>query len=1042
MSDVAPMNTGYSVSVLTTHTDDSQPSLLVAFDNQRYLFNTPEATSRIALQNKVGLRKVGHVFLGDLEQSAGLPGFILSSVEAGNDKIQVVGPEGTDHLLASCRYFTRRDKLSLKVTSPLPAAILGPDEPVLAPPIHADANLIVHSFTLSPSQEKPDAAESMAVDPSPTMGGSVGTVNGLSTSPSLKRKRSSTSPSPPPRAKPAPGGFSRPEASFDPSSPSFNPSHLRDQDASEWRDLVIRDMFRGEAFAPRPTQPPPSPSGRRTPSPAYLAQSLPPLPHSYKPSALSYLVIGPRKRGKFLPEKAKALGVKPGKAYAKLIAGGRVWVRTGTKGDTEAQAKRDAEKKKETKKERSERIKREKAAEDQEDSQDGMGEGRWVEADECMGAGQDASAFLILNIPSPAHLSTLSSTIPVSHFSPTSLPPQTSFRGVFLFLGPSVLSSPSLAAYLASLRSLHPKVTLHVSSADFMDKGKNEIVFAPSSLLNLRLSKLDNEMFRIPHYSFLPSDPVTSSPTSYLPTSLHDLSLAPLTQNSHFTSQLIPLPPSKSPFGNVLRSFDFPVPSVQADAEAARLKGEEKTPEMLARADQAWGEYVEKADEAKEAVKVEEAERQKETQEKGQSERDRIEGELVVTPLGTGSAIPSKYRNVSATLLHLPRTSTSPEAEQEYILLDAGEGTWGQIARRFGQGDEARNEPSKDDVLRGIKFLFISHLHQDHHAGVATILRKRAQLNPPPRDPLTILCPPNARTYLFEQQQLFDLGVYERGDATAEGKNGREVRFLDNFLVEPGKVVKEGSRAAVNLSALKSLLGLTEVVAVPVLHRCRAWGLVATHSSGWKIVFSGDTTPCPALALAGQDASLLVHEATIEDDMPEVAAAKGHSTFGQAVEMAVKMKARHLLLTHFSARYPKLPPLTTYFSQPTSPTTSASPSTTSTESPAPVSPPHRPVVATAFDLLTLPLSSFWKMERYRPAMDALLSWDEGEAEEIGDETGGKEKGAGEETEGGTEGGKKAKGKKEGKGKGKGKKEPSTEEKMGEVDTKMAEEVKA
>lgn len=108
MTELAPAGTRYSVSVLTTHTVDSSPSLLVAFENQRYLFGTPEGFSRIALQNKVGLRKVGHVFLGDLAQSGGLPGFLLTSVEAGNDKIKVFGPRGTDHLLASCRFFTRR----------------------------------------------------------------------------------------------------------------------------------------------------------------------------------------------------------------------------------------------------------------------------------------------------------------------------------------------------------------------------------------------------------------------------------------------------------------------------------------------------------------------------------------------------------------------------------------------------------------------------------------------------------------------------------------------------------------------------------------------------------------------------------------------------------------------------------------------------------------------------------------------------------------------------------------------------------------------
>lgn len=66
--------------------------------------------------------------------------------------------------------------------------------------------------------------------------------------------------------------------------------------------------------------------------------------------------------------------------------------------------------------------------------------------------------------------------------------------------------------------------------------------------------------------------------------------------------------------------------------------------------------------------------------------------------------------------------------------------------------------------------------------------------------------------------------------------------------------------------------------------------------------------PCKALIEAGSDATLLIHEATIEDDTPgnlleikeynktapvggrkltyaQLAASKGHSTFGQAVEV-------------------------------------------------------------------------------------------------------------------------------------------------------------
>jgi ribonuclease Z len=118
------------------------------------------------------------------------------------------------------------------------------------------------------------------------------------------------------------------------------------------------------------------------------------------------------------------------------------------------------------------------------------------------------------------------------------------------------------------------------------------------------------------------------------------------------------------------------------------------------------------------------------------------------------------------------------------------------------------------------------------------------------------------------------------------------------------------------LDELKERLGLKEVVTVPVLHRCRCWGLVLEHTSGWKIVyvpspspssaqltvrgcdrFSGDTMPCEALVVAGRGATLLIHEATIEDDMPEVARAKGHSTFGQAITVARRSVPSPLSLT-------------------------------------------------------------------------------------------------------------------------------------------------
>ncbi|KWU43972.1 hypothetical protein RHOSPDRAFT_25944 [Rhodotorula sp. JG-1b] len=117
MTTQAPARTRYSISVLTTHAVDSVPAL-VAFESQRYLFNTPGAPSRIALQNKVDLRKAGHVFLGDFEESAGLPGFILSSVEAGNDRTQLARAAGVKSAKAFAKLVVNDERVWVRAPEP------------------------------------------------------------------------------------------------------------------------------------------------------------------------------------------------------------------------------------------------------------------------------------------------------------------------------------------------------------------------------------------------------------------------------------------------------------------------------------------------------------------------------------------------------------------------------------------------------------------------------------------------------------------------------------------------------------------------------------------------------------------------------------------------------------------------------------------------------------------------------------------------------------------------------------------------------------
>jgi len=120
-----------------------------------------------------------------------------------------------------------------------------------------------------------------------------------------------------------------------------------------------------------------------------------------------------------------------------------------------------------------------------------------------------------------------------------------------------------------------------------------------------------------------------------------------------------------------------------------------------------------------------------------------------VTFLGTGSAIPSKYRNVSSTYLMV---------DNQGILFDAGEGTYGQLYRRYGdQISKARlSNPKLDSsslnstkffllpffpiciahivpvikILETLKCVFVSHMHADHHLGLVKILTRRKKVRP------------------------------------------------------------------------------------------------------------------------------------------------------------------------------------------------------------------------------------------------------------------------------------------------------------------------
>jgi ribonuclease Z len=78
---------------------------------------------------------------------------------------------------------------------------------------------------------------------------------------------------------------------------------------------------------------------------------------------------------------------------------------------------------------------------------------------------------------------------------------------------------------------------------------------------------------------------------------------------------------------------------------------------------------------------------------------------------------------------------------------------------------------------------------------------------------------------------------------------------------------------------------------------------------GRSLVYSGDTGPSDDVRRLAHRATVLIHEATVAQEIEAEANEWGHSSARQAAEVARSAEAIALFLTHFSSRYKELDPL-------------------------------------------------------------------------------------------------------------------------------------
>ncbi len=272
--------------------------------------------------------------------------------------------------------------------------------------------------------------------------------------------------------------------------------------------------------------------------------------------------------------------------------------------------------------------------------------------------------------------------------------------------------------------------------------------------------------------------------------------------------------------------------------------------------------------------------------------------QLSIIFLGTGGSWPTVKRNVS---------SVAVKRGSEIILFDCGEGT----QRQFQQSNLSYMQISK---------IFITHFHGDHFLGLPGLIQTM-QLND--RDKPLHLYGPKGMGELTGR--LLSLGYFRPNYKIIahDVVDGQEIEFeeysisavkvnhnipaLSYCLREhprPGRFNKSKAlKLGIPEGPLFSKLQKGQTIILPDGTKITPDLILGPSRKGRKIVISGDTKPCEQMISFSQNADVLIHEATFDSKLQDVAMGYGHTTASQAAEIAKKANVEKLFLIHISPRY-------------------------------------------------------------------------------------------------------------------------------------------
>lgn len=222
---------------------------------------------------------------------------------------------------------------------------------------------------------------------------------------------------------------------------------------------------------------------------------------------------------------------------------------------------------------------------------------------------------------------------------------------------------------------------------------------------------------------------------------------------------------------------------------------------------------------------------------------------------GTSAAVPMPDRDNTSLVFY---------SQDEVVLVDCSGSPYQKILK-------AGLDPMR------VSSLIVTHRHVDHVYGIPSLAHNMALAGR--RTPLRVYTLAETMRVLRGFLDLFtqeEKMPYRIEQHEVPAKEGQEILRAKGF----------------------------NVLSTPVTHGAPNIGLrVEFDAPGERgvVVYSSDTSPCPAMIALARGADILIHEATFLHSDAVRAAADGHTTGYQAGEVARQAGVRRLLLCHFSA---------------------------------------------------------------------------------------------------------------------------------------------